>query len=263
MLSVTACGGTAAEEAATAKEAAATKEAATAKEAAATDETGSSGEIKISFQDHTEEVKAKDGTLLVTVKTTLPEVEIPGNESAASAINEYMQTIDLTGITMGDAREWAQSDYEVRGADNWNAYAIETKYTAERADSAVISFAGDAYSYMGGAHPNALRGGYNFDPAAGRRYTLADVVREEQSARESILAFLTEETAKEQYADMLFEDYTESLGDVLTEDTWYLGADGFHIIVNEYIISPHAAGIMDFVLPYEKADFLKENFILD
>ena len=46
----------------------------------------------------------------------------------------------------------------------------------------------------------------------------------------------------------------------MIKPTGYLGDDGFHIIVNEYIISPHAAGIMDFVIPYGKADFLKEEF---
>ena len=59
---------------------------------------------------------------------------------------------------------------------------------------------------------------------------------------------------------MFYEDYEESIGDILTEETWYLGEDGFHIIVNEYIIAPHAAGILDFVIPYGEADFLKEEY---
>ena len=59
---------------------------------------------------------------------------------------------------------------------------------------------------------------------------------------------------------MFYDDYEDKIGDALTEDTWYLGNDGLHIIVNEYIIAPHAAGSFDFVIPYEEADFLKDEF---
>lgn len=270
MLSLTACGGkqTAVPEGQPETEAVQAAEAPegeeTASEAAQDmekEQAAADGTVEISFEENTQEYKAQDGTVLLTVKTVLPRIAVSGNETAGKAVGEeladYVQSPD---ISIEQIMEWAQQDYEQRGKDNWYGYALETVFSESRADKAVISFVADDYIDMGGAHPSAARSGLNFNPKTGERYMLADVVKEEDTAKESILAFLLEEAKRDSYSDMFFEGYEENIGDLLTEDTWYLGEDGFHVIGNEYIISPHVAGILDFVIPYEEADFLKEEF---
>ena len=216
------------------------------------------GNLYIRLEEGTDEYKAEDGTVLLTVNSTWPVV-ISDNEEAAANINEYVASYDLLGISVDNALEWAEADYEVRGKENWYGYVLDTKFSSARTDDSVISFVILAYSDMGGAHPNAVSAGLNFNPESGERLTLADVAIDEQKAVQAINEFILEETKKEE-GEMFFEGYEENIKDILTEDTWYLAEDGMHIIGNEYIISPHAAGILDFVIPYDKADFLKEEY---
>lgn len=221
------------------------------------------GNINVRIDEGKDEYMSEDGTLLLTVHTAIPVVAIADNEAASAAINGVVKDYDLMGVAAEEAREWAEEDYETRGKDNWyEGYVMDTSFAAKRQDSAVISFGINAYSYMGGAHPNAVEAGINFNPNTGERLTLADITVDESAARERIMAYILEEVKRMQAEEegMFFEDYEENIGDILTEETWYLDKDGLHVIGNEYIISPHAAGILDFVIPYEKADFIKEEY---
>ncbi len=216
--------------------------------------------INITFEEKTEEYTAKDKTLLLTIRETIPTVDIAGNKEASQAINEYTRTFNLHGMSVEDAKKWAEEDYITRGKDNWYGYDMETVFSLNRADETVISFLVNASSYMGGAHPNTLEAALNFDPKTGKRLTLADVTTDEKTAVKEIVNAIWRQTKQEKYSGMFFEGYESSVGDLLTEDTWYLGEDGFHIIGNEYIISPHAAGILNFIIPYAEAGFLKEKY---
>ncbi len=216
------------------------------------------GGISIGTEESGQEYKAEDGTVILTASYEWPVAVISGNEQAAAAINEYIRS--NSPVDEAEMQEWAKEDYAVRGKENWYSYEAEIKYITERADEKIISFNEVFYSYMGGAHPNADSRGLNFSAETGERLTLADVAEEKEAAESAVREFLLVETKKEEYREMLYDDYEESIGDILTEDTWYLGKDGFHIIANEYTIAPHVAGVMDFVIPYEKADFLKEEY---
>lgn len=227
-------------------------------ETEAAKETEADGNIYVEMEEYEQEYKAEDGTVLLTVENSWPVVVISDNEQAAGAINEEI----LSSFSMDETeiRQWAEEDYAERGKENWRNYAFGTGYGLQRADAEVISFRVNSYWDMGGAHPNSMADGMSFSVRTGERLTLADVTVDEETVASAVRAFLLEETKKEEYGGMFYEDYEESIGDILTEETWYLGEDGFHIIVNEYIIAPHAAGILDFVIPYGEADFLKEEY---
>lgn len=222
------------------------------------------GNLYVRDEKETKEYKAEDGTVLLTVETIFPVVDISGNVQAAAAINDYIRNNMLfdhmLGMSVEEALEGAKLDYKALGKDNWYGYALSVKYALERMDDKVISFTILAYFDMGGAHPNAVSAGVTFDTQTGNRLMIADVAESEEAAFAAVLEFLLMETQKAEYEGMFFEGYKENLGSLLTEDTWYLGEDGFHIIGNEYIIAPHAAGILDFVIPYEQAGFLKERY---
>ena len=216
------------------------------------------GNVYVRIDESKEEYKAEDGTVLLTITNKWPVVTISDNEQAAAAINEA-----VLAYIPGDEdkmQEWAAEDYKTWGKDNWFGYETDLEFIPERADEEVISFSMIAYFDMGGAHPNASFSGVNFSTKTGKRLTLDDITMEKEAAVSAIQGFLLEETKKEEYTDMFYDDYEDKIGDALTEDTWYLGKDGLHIIVNEYIIAPHAAGSFDFVIPYEEADFLKDEF---
>lgn len=228
--------------------------------------------ISVRMEEATKEHQAEDGTLLLTVHTSWPTVTIPGNAAAETAINQYVKertfndggqkANSLLGPSPEEALQWAEEDYKLRGKENWHGYELGIEYAVERADDAVISFAVQNYSYMGGAHPNTTLTGLNFSTKTRARLTLADVTTDEQAAVKAINQRILAQVEKEAAADegMFFADYKENIGSILTEDTWYLAKDGMHVIGNTYIISPHAAGILDFFIPYKEADFLKPEY---
>lgn len=220
-------------------------------------------DISIRFEESKEEYKAEDGTVLLTVEYVLPIVQIIQYPEAAEAINHYIKQAEYSPA---EAVSVAEEDYRQRGADNWYGYSLGNAFTVHRADEEVISFTADEYSYMGGAHPNAVRSGYNFNSRTGDLLTLDDIIVDKEAAAEAVNAYILEYIAKEledkENQGMYFEDYEINVGQLLNDNTWYLAEDGFHIIGNEYIISPHAAGILDFVIPYEQADFLKSEYRL-
>lgn len=225
---------------------------------AAAEEADAAGNIYIVMEPSEMEWEAEDGTIVLKTEREIPVVTISENEESAAAINGYIESNypDSDEELLAMARE----AYADLGKENWHAFASGETFLPERTDAEVISFTITNYWDMGGAHPNSGRSGLNFSTATGKKLSLEDVMVDKEAATAAIHAFLLEETKKEEYEGMFFEGYEESIGDILTEDSWYLGEDGFHIIVNEYIISPHAAGIMDFVVPYGEADFLKEEF---
>ena len=57
-----------------------------------------------------------------------------------------------------------------------------------------------------------------------------------------------------------FEDYENYVKDILTDQTWYFSDEGFVVISNVYIVSPYAAGIQEYVIPYSQFPYLVEKY---
>lgn len=224
-----------------------------------TNETEPGGRIYVSLEEDERKYEAEDGTLLLTVRSVLPMVTISDAEETAAAINEYIRS--YAPADEEEMQEYAQEDYAQFGHENWYGYEEEITFSVKRADAAVVSFDVGLYSYMGGAHPNYLSSGLNFSAKTGARLMLADIVTEEEAAVTAINAFLLAEVKKE-YGEYLYDDYEKYVGDILTDDSWYLGEDGFHIIVNSYAVAPYVAGDRDLVIPYEETGFIKDEFKL-
>ncbi len=230
-------------------------------------ERSADGKIYIYFKEEAKEYKAEDGTVLLKTKISYPVIEISENGQAADAINGYIQEKGFSGeesifgVSEEEAAAWAEEDYADRGKDNWYAtYTIDAGYAVRRMDDRIISFEVWNYDYMGGAHPNSYSKGLTFDSRTGKPLMLEDIVEDMEEASAAVLEFLLKETKKEQYSDAFFDNYEEELPKLFSEDTWYFGEDGFHIIANTYSIAPYVAGSFDFVIPYAEADFLKPEF---
>lgn len=218
--------------------------------------------IRIRLAESRRGHRARDGRLLLTVRAVRPMVEVRGNAAAGRAVTAYARSFSLPGMDSRTVARLAEADYAARGRENWRGYMLDTQFVPVRADEAVISFLVTEFLDMGGAHPDTRAAGLNFSSHSGKRLRLDDVVLDKRAAVRQIHAFLLKEAKRKEAAGeaAFFEGYEKSIGELLTEDTWYLGRDGMHVIGNEYIVSPHAAGILDFVIPYGQADFLKEEY---
>lgn len=224
-------------------------------------------EISAEVSEETQKRFTDDaGRILLTSTSNSVSVRLPGNQEAETAVNSFFA--DLSAAyedTIGEYRDMAQEDLTWREeaglAEDWDGYGLGRTYSVIRADEKMLSVLESSYEYTGGAHPNSACVAYNFDTATGKRLALADITDDLDGLREECVESIRGALADSESADMLFDDYENHLEDILTDATWYTGEDGFHIICNEYIITPHAAGILDFVLPYEEMTTLSEKYI--
>ncbi len=219
----------------------------------------------VTMQDIHEELKAEDGTVVLTFTGAFPLVEVDGNESATKAIyayfqekyEDYLKDDDEDGIV-----QRAKEDYDDLHEElpHIFPYEIQVNYSVMRADKTCLSFVMNEYSNTGGAHPNAACETVTFDTATGKKLEFADIVTDEKEARAFVeQSFLQYFEANE--ADLgLYEDYKEHVSEILDDDVWFFDEIGVTIIVNEYVVAPHAAGILNLTIPYAEFPQLKEAY---
>ena len=80
----------------------------------------------------------------------------------------------------------------------------------KRGDDRIFSYVTTDYSYLGGAHPNVVYNGYNYDTKTGKRLTLRDVAEDYDSLYAQVLDTLRA-FQEEQEDFMFFEDYEDTV----------------------------------------------------
>ncbi|WP_053984843.1 DUF3298 and DUF4163 domain-containing protein [Niameybacter massiliensis] len=221
--------------------------------------------ITVKYEDIDEIFKDKDGVIMLSVQGNSPSVTIPENKKASLKINTYYKK--LLKVFKQREKEYiklAEQDYQQRTKEQqeyWHGYELGETYSTGRADDKVISFIDNYYEYTGGAHPNGTRFAQTFSTKTGERLTLNEILTDVPKATEFINNFILKETKKYEYKDYFFEGYEKDIKDILTEDTWYLSDKGLVVVANEYIISPHAVGILEFTIPYEQFSYLKLEYL--
>lgn len=222
--------------------------------------------IRIQYKDLNEVIKDNKGTPLLQVEGNTPTVIINNNKKASSKINSFYKTkLKDFEQDIRDYTQMAKKDYDRRNEElkkSWHAYSLGTQYTTSRIDNCIISVIQNDYEYTGGAHPNATRFAQTFSTVTGKRLTLKDITTDVEEAIKGINDYILQETKKEAYKGYFFEDYEKHIKDILTEDTWYFSDEGLVIISNEYIISPHSTGILEFTIPYSELSFIKPEYLM-
>lgn len=228
---------------------------------------GNNYAVSVELTEQWEETERKDenGELLLSLTGNYPVVSVKGNEEAEKKINDYIAGLAAEADAQADINEgYAREDKAMRTEDmgEFSGYGFGSEYITGRADSQVISFRQNVYEFTGGAHPNSYAGGCNFSTETGNLLTLKDVVSDEAAARTFIEQTILEQTERPEYKDMFFDEYEESIQDVFSDSTWYFSEEGFVVICNEYILGPHASGIIEFTIPYDQFKLLNEEYVL-
>lgn len=224
--------------------------------------------VSVELVEQWEETERTDenGELLLSLTGNYPVVSVKGNEEAEKKINDYISGLAAEAEEQADTNEgYAIEDKAMRAEEDlgeFSSYGFGSEYITGRADSQVISFRQDIYEYTGGAHPNGYAGGYNFSTETGELLTLKDVVSDEAAAKEFIEQTILNQTKGPEYKDMFFDGYEEFIPDVFSDSAWYFSEEGFVVICNEYILGPHASGIMEFTIPYDQFTLLNEEYVL-
>ena len=238
--------------------------------------------VIVSMEKHSEEhYDPQNGdTLILSFSYETPRVYIEGRPEESNAVNEYIATVDETYYTGNDYGVGeGNDDYAMSGlngmlemaTDNYS-YAVENGVTdmplefsssrtgrVERIDSRVLSMVYTTYTYTGGAHGNYFDTGYTFDTESGEYVTL-DML---SGNFDELKAFLADYmiglyTADKDgyysarvFADMVTDgDVNAAIPALVRDGSWYFSEDGMVIYSAVYELGPYAAGIVDFVIPY-------------
>lgn len=110
-------------------------------------------------------VETEDGQILGSAATAAEKQALDVAAAFNANFTSWLESTDFTGVFT-----WAEEDYAQRkeSGQSWEMpYDEEFTYTFWRSDR-LISIAGEYYSYTGGAHPNTVLLGWNFDLQTGQ-----------------------------------------------------------------------------------------------
>lgn len=189
---------------------------------------------------------------------------------AAAAITEKMAALQDAWYTGNGS-----SEYDIYGYNNMLAaaednFAIMQEYgdlpecsatryiSVLRADDDMCVFLVNTYIYLGGAHGSYSTEAICFDAKSGARLTIGGLSPNEEDLRAKLLSEmlrLAKEDRDGYYSDRISltdpADYEAAFQALIRDGSWYPDEDGFHLFSELYELGPYAAGITDFVIPYD------------
>lgn len=225
-----------------------------------------SPKISVTFQETHDEIKADDGTVILTNSVQMPVVSIEGAEDIAEKINADISAY-YESFSIDEDLSMAKEDYTASlGEDGWEFRGYDTAVTAKvtRMDDAVISFELVSSSYTGGAHGNYGSIGRNYDAKTGELISFDELSEDYEAFHATVLDYMVNLAETPSYKDKLFENPSKADLDsaLFRPESWIFTLSGISFMIDPYILGPYASGEIYFMLPYEKAyDLgLKEDY---
>lgn len=223
--------------------------------------TKSSVSVVIKTED-TVELTTDDGTVFYTSTCSYPIISVAGNAAAAEKINaDILSRVESYHTSVSVGAELVKTDFEYLLNDDDDEYtpfpySSDLSFTVTRADDHVISFTGNYYEYMGGAHGLPASVGINYDTSTGELITFSDLSDDPETFHADTLAYNQELARTEYYSMQMFsqDDITNgTLEDVLYSDgSWYLSTSGLVFMSPPYALAPYASGTLEFTVPYSE-----------
>lgn len=106
------------------------------------------------------------GEVLVTISVQKATIEDKGYDALQKVLDQQSSdTYELAQEAWGDMQAFLEdNDWETTGS----LYGIEDTISMKRGDDRIFSYVTTDYSYLGGAHPNVVYNGYNYDTKTGK-----------------------------------------------------------------------------------------------
>lgn len=215
---------------------------------------------------------------LLIFEHDLVEVRIPGNESAESQINAWLEQQDRLFVEGDSNREdqlFPQGYEEILSAareayleqpEYMNTYYFSRRVEPIYADGSYLCILVSNFDYMGGAHGSAARRACMFSTQTGQLLTLQDLTDNYEALRETAVDFMvkTAESRPDIQNRIAWfgpEEYEQQFSGLLREGSWCLDGGKLCFFSDEYEFGPYAAGVVDFRMPLALLDgILKKEF---
>lgn len=229
---------------------------------------GTPSPVSVTADESSDEIKADDGTVLLTNSISMPVVSIEGAEDIAAKINADIEDYYAIFSTGNDETvSMARSDYEASQADEnggwFHGYDQSASFHVTRMDDKVLSLELTVYSDTGGAHGNYGSVGKNYDLRTGNLIGLSELSADYEAFHATALDYMVNLAQTPAYKERLFEPTKDDLDSALFDgEKWTFTLSGISFFSDPYMLGPYASGEIYFRLPYEKAyDLgLKEDY---
>ena len=236
---------------------------------------------ELSTAPYDQTVLAADGTTLMTIDFQLPHLQAyangtlieepatPVQEQAMERVRTFNENFDQWRESeslkenISDVKKLYQDMPELFDADHMAPLSEELTYTCYRTGS-LISIAADYYSYLGGAHPNTVYFGWNYDLDSGMFLTIPELAADPQTFTLAV-ADMIEVQAEERLAtdpeykdrplsDIYWDNYRETIEKWSSDYAATFDQDGLTVIFSAYELASYAAGPQEFHFPYTALD---------
>lgn len=218
-----------------------------------------------------EDIKADDGTVVVTIRYTPISISYPENAAVEKTIQKDLDK--MVADFLQSARnykeeaktyykEYLQNDGQSK---DFTPYVCSLDSKPARQDTGVVSALFASYAFTGGAHGGLVTFARNYDAKTGNVLTMKDLGEGVSTlAIDNVVKFVD---AIQNDGDAFFYDKVkaddESVQSMLETGCFYLSKDGLVLIDGQYLLQPYAAGIVEFTTSYDDLKGkLKEEYAL-
>lgn len=228
-----------------------------------------------------EEFKADDGTVLLTEKYELPQlelhdadgktVELDDSDKAeiCNNFNEEMKKIaEEFDASAQQTLENARTSYAERESSSeieWANYAEELTIGTTYQTSGLLSVLCNGYAYYGGTHPSSYSRAWNFDLSSGQFLTYDSLIDESNPLGQTLNDALTNEIlnqiTEQGLAADYFDDYATYINDLSTNASVYFDASGMVVMFDDQVLAPHAIGTQTFNIAYNKFYYALSEYV--
>jgi len=215
--------------------------------------------------------RAEDGSMIAAYSYKLPVMRLyrengaPVTEETAENSRE-LDAVQMTETFNQAFRDWkaeadfpaleelAQQDYAQKQQDNqkWDYHYEQGLETDVYKTSRFVSVSGRFYYYAGGAHPNTVFLGWNYDMEKAAFFYAGQLFQDTEAVTEELLHLARERAAEWNMSpeEFFWEDYTETLNG-WSEKSAVVTFDDFNMTVSfsPYVIASYAAGEQIFNIP--------------
>ena len=172
--------------------------------------------LHVALKSHVfSEYDEEDMGLLYSLSYEEPYIRDEGYEELKASLekraSERFKRIEIEREQLMSA---AKAGKELSSSDGFFGYTSEGSINVLRADSRVLSFMTEAYSYTGGAHGNGGVTAEVYDTKSGKRLGVSDVIADKAGLESYITAKLEEDYGSQ---DMLFEGWEQWVHDEIAE----------------------------------------------
>lgn len=208
--------------------------------------------VSISLPILTETDIADDGTVIF--RRTFQDVVLNlGDPALTEAVTlDILRRMDVSSSSVEAVQNSAYADYS--GQEQWMPYSYRLLFSPGRADQTVLSLFGTERLFDGvQSQETGLSVTYNL--RSGAPLTLGEVLSEESSAADALLAALLSALSEMESEYMLFEDYATVVSgrfqsDLQQESGWFFSGEGLCFFYAPYDIAPNSQGVVVATVPY-------------